>query len=52
MEEDKIALNREIRRVYPSVGVTGIVRWENWAVYVARVGGGFSVGRKIILEYV
>jgi hypothetical protein len=52
LEKNKIALNREIHRGYSSVSVRGIVRWEKWAVYGTRVGGGCSVGRKIILEYV
>jgi hypothetical protein len=52
LEKDNIALNREIHRVYSSVSVRGAVRWENLAVYVTRVGGRCSVGRKIILEYI
>ena len=51
-EKNKITLNKEIRRVYSSVSARGIIRWENWAIYVTRVGGGCRVGRKIILECV
>jgi hypothetical protein len=37
LEEDKISLNWEIHRVYPSVSVEVIVKWEKWAVYVTHV---------------
>jgi hypothetical protein len=47
LEKDKIALKWEIHQVYSSVYVRGIVRWENWVVYVTRVGGGWRVSRKL-----